>query len=429
MLETHSLPGPENVTRRELPNGIVVLARENFASPSVVISGSLRAGALYEPWQGHQTGLAGFAAAALMRGSGRFDFRQIYEQIESVGASLGIAGGTHTTGFHGKCLAEDLGRLFGILADVLRRPAFPADQIERLRGELLTGLAQRDQNTGAVAGMAFDQLAYPGHPYGSPDDGFPNTIRAITRDDLAAFHRKHFGPNGMIVAVVGGIPAQQAVALAEEHFGDWSNPDQPPEPGLPALGPLDGRREKRVPLAGKSQSDLVLGVPGPARSDPDFLAALLGNNILGRFGLYGRIGDAVRDAAGLAYYSYSSISGGLGPGPWEVIAGVNPANVDRAVDLIRAEVRKFTTRKVTPTELGDNQTNFIGRLPLQLESNEGVAAALINTELYTLGLDYYQRLPDLIKAVKRENILAVAQRYLDPDRYVLAVAGPEKNAE
>ncbi|MBI4770636.1 MAG: insulinase family protein, partial [Chloroflexi bacterium] len=211
--------------------------------------------------------------------------------------------------------------MLGILADVLRRPTFPPEQVERLRGELLTGLAQRDQHTGSVAGMAFDELAYPGHPYAIAADGYPHTIQAITREDLAAFHRRHYGPRKMMIAVVGGIPAEQALALAAQHFGDWTNPEQPPEPELPALAPLEGVRRKHAPLAGKSQSDLVLGVPGPLRSDPGYLAAMLGNNILGRFGMYGRIGDAVRDAAGLAYYSYSSLNGGLGPGPWSVIAG------------------------------------------------------------------------------------------------------------
>ncbi len=428
-LDTRSLPGPENVTRRELPNGIVVLARENFASPSVVISGSLRVGALNEPWDGSRAGLADFTASALMRGSEHYDFGTMYEQIESVGARLGVSGGTHTTGFSGKCLAEDLGKLFEILADVLRRPTFPADQVERLRGELLTGLAQRDQNTGAVAGMAFDELAYPGHPYAIPDDGSPATIGAIPREDLAAFHRRHFGPRQMMIAVVGGIPVEQAGALAQEHFGDWENPDQPVEPELPPLAPMDGVREKRVPLPGKSQSDLILGVPGPARRDPEFLAALLGNSVLGQFGMYGRIGDAVREAAGLAYYSYSTLGGGLGPAPWDVIAGVNPANVELAVELIRAEIRKFTAKKVAPSELADVQANFIGRLPLQLESNEGVAGALLNTELYGLGLDYYQRLPGLIQAVTREAILDAARKHLHPDHYVLAVAGPAANSE
>src|SRR3989337_729347 len=123
----------------------------------------------------------------------------------------------------------------------------------------------------------------------------------------------------------------------------------------------------RVRLDGKSQSDIVLGTPGPSRFDPAFLPAALGNNILGRFGLFGRIGDAVREDAGLAYYAYSSLAGGPGPGPWQVIAGVNPANAEQAIDLTLLELKRFVDEPVTPEELGDNQANFIGRVPLELE--------------------------------------------------------------
>jgi len=152
---------------------------------------------------------------------------------------------------------------------------------------------------------------------------------------------------------------------------------------------------------------------------------VLGNNILGRFGLFGRIGDAVREAAGLAYYAYSTLTGGPGPGPWQVIAGVNPANAERAIELTLHELKRFVDERVTKQELTDNQANFIGRLPLQLESNEGVAAALVNIERYGLGLDYYQRYPGLIASITRDEILEAARRFIDPDKLVIAIAGPE----
>ena len=201
-------------------------------------------------------------------------------------------------------------------------------------------------------------------------------------------------------------------------------PSQPPEPELPPLRPLQGVTRRDRTLPGKSQCDLVLGVPGPSRFDPDYLAAALGNNILGRFGMYGRIGDAVREDAGLAYYAYSALTGGPGPGPWSVLAGVNPSNVERAIELIRNEIKRFVGRKVTAVELRENQANFIGRLPLQLESNEGVAGALVNLERYHLGLDYYVRYAERISAVTRDGVLDTARRFLSPDRLAIAVAGP-----
>jgi len=138
----------------------------------------------------------------------------------------------------------------------------------------------------------------------------------------------------------------------------------------------------------------------------------------------GRRGDVVRESAGLAYGVASSLSGGPGPGPWQVVAGVSPANVDRALDLIRKEIRRFVQRGVTPQELNDNQANFIGRLPLQMESNEGVAGALVSMERFQLGLDFYQRYPDLVASITREHVLATSRRFLEPDVMAIAVAGP-----
>jgi zinc protease len=196
-------------------------------------------------------------------------------------------------------------------------------------------------------------------------------------------------------------------------------------PGLPPLGAARRSQQKHVRLAGKAQCDLVMGAPGPARSDPGYLEAVLGNNILGRFGMQGRIGDAVRERAGLAYYAYSTVVGGLGPGPWQVMAGVAPGDVPHAVEIIRKEIQAFLERPPTRRELRENQSNFIGRLPLQLESNEGVASALMNIERYQLGPDYYRRFPGLVAGVTRERILEVARRFLSPENLVLATAGPD----
>jgi len=423
VLDLRSLPGPENITRRELSNGLVVLVRENFTSPSVVIDGDLRVGALWTPPE--KAGLSGFTASALMRGTERYTFAEIYEQIEAVGAGLFISGGTHTTGLHGKALAEDLPRLLDMAAEALRRPVFPEEQIERLRGEILTHLAIRDNDTGSRAQEAFYQLAYPDHPYRIDEDGYPETVPTITRDDLREFHRQGYGPRGMILTIVGAVHAEEALALVEKYFGDWTNPTQRPEPPLPVVARPTGALVKRVPLAGKFQCDVVLGVPGPARAHPHFLAARLGNSILGTFGMGGRIGKQVREKSGMAYYAASSLEGGLGPGPWYAYAGVNPQNVERAVALIQNEIKKFVGRKVTADELADNQAYFIGRLPLGLETNEGVAGSLGSLELHQLGLDYLQRYPALIQAITREEVLAVTQEFLSADRYALAIAGPE----
>ncbi len=417
-----SLPGPDDITRVELPNGITVMARANFNSPSVVINGYLEAGGLFD--SDEKLGLADFTAAALMRGTLHNTFDSLYNALESVGASLGFSSGTHTTAFGGRALAEDLGLLLELLAESLCQPVFPADEVERLRAQLLTGLAMRAEDTSEMASLAFDQLVYADHPYSRPEDGYPETIQAISPQDLAAFHQAYYGPRGMTLSLVGAVAPERAVDLVVRSLGGWQNMEQPASPGLPLVRPLDETVTRRVTVPGKSQSDVLIGRPGPERRAPDYLAASLGNSILGQFGMYGRIGETVREKSGLAYYAYSSLGGGLGPGPWYAASGCDPANVDKAVDLMVKELERFTSEPVSAQELDDCKTNFIGRLPLSMESNGGVAGALINLERYGLGLDYYRRYPDLVAALTPDDVLEAATHYIDPARLAIAVAGP-----
>jgi zinc protease len=418
-----SIPGPENITRRELPNGIVVLVRENHASPAVVVQGYLHVGARDE--QPEQAGLSAFAADVLLRGTENRSFEQIYEALESVGASISVSGATHTTGFGTKSLAEDLPLALGILADALRHPTFPSGEVEKLRGEILTDLEERAHDTRGMASLTFYELAYPqAHPYSRSIDGYTETVSGIGRDDLAAFYAGGYGPQGMVVAVVGAVETADALAQIEAAFGDWQGSayERTPLPEAPRIAEV---RERFVPIPGKTQSDIMLGYPGPARTSPDFLEAVVCNSILGIFGLMGRLGEKVREEQGLAYYSYSRVDGGAGPGPWRVIAGVNPANVEQAVVSIRAEVRRICEELVDAEELADNKAFITGSLPLRLETNEGVARTILDMERYDLGLDYLQRYDALINAITAAQVQAVAQRWLDPDAYALAIAGPQ----
>jgi zinc protease len=419
---SHSLPGPDDITRIMLPNGITVLARANFNSPSIVIGGYLASGALFD--LDEKLGTADFTSLGLMRGTEKRNFQQIFDSLESAGANLSFSAGVHSAGFTGRSLAEDLPLLLGLLADVLRHPIFPTEQIERLRAQFLSGLAQRAQDTAEMASITFDQIVYKNHPYARPDEGWPETIQAISRDDLAEFHRLHYGPRGMVLALVGAIEPKSALRQVTEALGDWANPDQLDLPALPPFKPLTKTVTKKFKIAGKSQSDIVIGNAGPFRKDPEFMAASLGNSALGQFGLGGRIADIVREKSGLAYYAYSSLNAGIGPGSWDVSAGVNPANVQKARDLICKEITRFVNKGVTVDELADSQSNFIGRLPLSLESNAGVVNALLNIERYDLGSDYYRRYPDLVRAVTPEDVLAAARKYLHPDQLAVAIAGP-----
>ena len=163
---------------------------------------------------------------------------------------------------------------------------------------------------------------------------------------------------------------------------------------------------------------------GPRRKDPEYMSASLGNSALGQFGMMGRIGEVVREKSGLAYYAYSSLSVGIGPGSWEVSAGVNPKNVRKTIDLVIKELNRFVKDGVTADELADSQANYIGRLPLSLESNGGLAGAMLNIERYDLGFDYYLTYADRVRAVTCEDVLMTARKYIDPERLAIATAGP-----
>lgn len=419
-----ALPGPDTIKRVVLDNSITVLVYENYAAQSVVLTGALAAGSLFETPE--KSGLASMTASALMRGTEQHDFDTIHASLEDIGADLDVGAGVHTAGFNGKALAEDLPILVNILAEALRHPVFPPDQVERLRGEIITGLQYRQQDTRFRANRAFRDTLYPAnHPYHYSTRGTLQTVPQLELADLHAFHERYYGPAGMIVVIVGAVQAQEAVDIVRSKFTDWHNPAQPAPTPLPDLPPVDELRRATVNVPGKTQSDIVLGVPGPSRLAPDYRAAVLANSILGQFGMMGRIGEEVREKLGLAYYAYSSIEGGHGPGPWSVSAGVNPANVQLAVDSIVKEIRRLTAEPVSDEDLADNKSYFTGHLPLQLESNEGIAGSILNMELYDLGLDYLLKVRDEINALTKDDLLAAAQKYWNPDAYVMAVAGPE----
>jgi zinc protease len=337
---------------------------------------------------------------------------------------LGFSSGVHTSGFNGRSLAEDLPLLLSLLSESLINPIFPKVEVEKLRAQLLTGLSIRAQDTADMASLTFDQILFKGHPYSRPEDGYPETIMNIKRGDLVRFHHDHYGPGGMVIAIVGAVTAEEAVRQVKRALGGWQVKGQKAAGSLPELRLMKRTVSKHHRIPGKSQSDLVIGTNGPRRRDPEFMSASLGNNILGQFGMMGRIGDVVREKSGLAYYAYSSLSAGIGPGSWEVSAGVNPQNVSKALQLIRDELARYIQEGVTEEELADSKANFIGRLPLSLESNSGVANALLNIERHQLGLDYYRRYPDFVNEVSSEDVLSTARKFINLDRLAIAVAGP-----
>ena len=420
---TANYPSTQTIHREVLPNGIVVLVYERFASPSFVIEGSVQTGALAETRT--TAGLANFTAVSLLHGTQNYSFEQIYDELESAGADLNFSGGFHTTGFSAQGLIEDFDLVLDLTAAALRTPTFPPDQIQQIRGQLITSLHMRANDTRSMASLAFDELVYGGHPYGRSELGYLDTIPHITPDHLQQFHQLNYGPQNMIITVVGAIKAETAVAKIQQTLGDWHNLQQP-SPILVADMPRPATLLKsHVAMPDKQQADIRLGLPGPRRAEPDYLQASLMNTILGVFGMMGRIGQSVREEQGLAYYAYSRLQGGLGPAPWCAIAGVAPTAVEQATTSILDEIKRMQDEIVPEDELADNKAYRTGSLPMSLETNSGIADVISDMELYGLGLDYLVDYPEQIEAITAVQIQQAAQKYLSTKQIGVAVAGPE----
>jgi zinc protease len=414
---------PETITRIILDNGIVLLIKDNPNNASITLRGRLRAGGLYDTEK--TLGLAHFATASLMRGTGKRSFRKLNTELDRFGMSFGIGAGMETIGFNGKSLVEDFDRLLDVASDVLLHPTFPREETDKLRNEILTDLKEADQDTQHVAYREFRALCYPpSHPYHRLSEGKVETLKRLTPNDLRDFHTRYYRPDVTTLVIVGDIRAQQAIEKTQRVFGKWKRDGKVPEHLIPNAPRLVKQAQKRSALPGKSQVDIALGYPALRRVDPDFYALALGDLIFGRLGMYGRLGQNVREKQGLAYYVYSSVEANIGAGPWVVYAGVNPKNVDRAIEGIVAEIKRFRSEPVLGEELEEAKDFLTGSLALRLETNEGVASALGDIELYDLGLDYLQRYPNIVRSITAEQILAVAQKYAQIENFALSIAGP-----
>jgi len=423
-LNTNSLPGADTIFRKTFANGSTFLAYPNPTSPAVFFRGLLPVGALSNPTG--KSGLANLLAAMLSTGTLQHNFQELNNLIESCGASISFSGGSLATLFSGQCLKEDLPLILGLLLEMLSQPAFPQAHLERLKQQLSVIFKMQAQSTEEMAAQAFDLIYYRGHPYAIPELGLPETVSSISLDDLQDFHRSYFGPRGMIFTISGGMDSEKTAELFNQIFSSWEKPNQAKQIALPEWQPHQQAMREHISIPEKSQSNLIVGTNGPNGLSPDLHTNSLGDNILGRFGMMGRIGEAVRERSGLAYYASSSLEAGLGPSTWKVYAGVNPNNLDKAIDKIIDELKRFTNEPVSREELDDVKSQTIGQIPLSLESNAGLASFLLGLQRYNRDLNYLRNLPGTIEKITAQMILEEAQNYWRLDQLVITSAGSTK---
>ena len=411
-----------NPTRRVLPNGLTVLVKETRTTPAVTIYAGFHAGSVYDPTD--CPGAAHFVSKTIDRGTIPHTADQIAENFENRGAQLSVALNRHAMWLVCTCLSEDFEHVLALVGNVAMRPTFPEAEVETRRGEIVTLLRQDQDNPASVAMERLMRSLYgETHPYGRPMRGTLEAVERIGRSDLQQFHRRRFGPQVMSLALVGDLDAGRAVDVTANVFGDWAAAASE-KVEFPPVVPASARLVQVVPMMNKSQADIAYGFTSIRRLDPQYHAYSLMNNILGQYALGGRLGDSIRERQGMAYYTFSSLDASFAPGPLIVRAGVSPANVERAVASIDAELAKLAAEGPTDRELAESKQYLIGSMPRTLETNVGIATFLQTAELFGLGLDYDLRLPDLISAVTREQVHEAARATLNPSHATIVVAGP-----
>lgn len=411
-----------DIQEKQLSNGTRMLANYDPTSEAAVVELRIPGGSALD---GATPGLARLTGQMLTRGSESFTFEQLNEELDSLGAAIGVDTSREYVDISIQCLREDAGRLIQLMADVVLRPAFPELELERVRAQSLNSLKRTLNDTRAEASYRLRTMLYPaGHPLYHRALGDELSLAGFSRDELMAFHSRAYTANGAIFAVAGGLESDVAAELIEDAFREWTPVEDPARLTIEPVAAPGEQLRASGSIPGKSQSDIAIGIPIIERSHPDYEAIRMGNLILGRLGLMGRLGANVRDTQGLAYYAFSNLSAGKTYGRWTAQAGVNPENVERAVDAVLHEVQRLRDELVDPEELADGQSFMVGSLPIGLESSNAIVGTMLQIAFYDLGLDYVERLPDRVQSVTPDAIREAARTWLDPERVAIAVVGP-----
>lgn len=409
-------------TRTVLDNGVVLVAKATSTTPAVTINLSVRAGSACDP--PGKPGTVWLLSRVIDRGTARRSAAEIAEELDSRGITLTITVTRHLLSLVCTCLAEDFEPVLELLADVIVAPAIPEAELAVRKGEVITAIHQDEDNPSIRASEGLMAILYPdGHPYGRPTKGTVDIVEGLTRDELLRLHAERVAPSTLTAVVVGDVEPARVRDRAAAVFESWRRPEPPPLM-LPHVTPSSRRQRLVIPMMNKAQADIAYGFVTVARSDPQYYAFWLMNNIFGQYAMGGRLGESIRERQGMAYYATSALDANIAPGPLVVRAGVSPANVDRAVASIDAEVVGLVRDGATAKELNDSRTFLVGAIPRALETNAAIANFLQTEELFGLGLDYDARLPDLLGAVTLDEVNAAARRGLDVDRATLVIAGP-----
>jgi zinc protease len=412
----------------ETPNGARVLFVEAPDLPMLDLRLVFDAGSARDAGS---PGVAAMTAAMLTQGAGDWDADAVAERMEAVGASLTASALRDMAFVSTRSLTREpaLETALETLTKVLAEPRFAGPDLERLRQNTLTALRQEEQDPGTVAQKAFYRTIYGDHPYAGEPSGTPEGVSALTREDLAAFHRQYYGARNTVVALVGALTRAQAEAIATRvtaglpggAVGGERAPAPPPVPGLAAA-----KAERRDFTS--SQTHVLIGQPGMRRGDPDYFPLYVGNHVLGGSGLVSLLMDEVREKRGLSYSVYSYFLPMRVDGPFLMGLQTKNDQADQAREVLMTTLRGFIDAGPGEKDLAAAKKNITGGFPLRIAGNAKVVEYLAMIGFYDLPLDYLDRFTDRVEAVTAEQIRDAFARRIHPDRLTVVNVGPKPGA-
>ena len=403
---------------RTLPNGMQVVVVEHHEQPIVTLRLLVRAGAASDPAK--KQGVAVLTSALLDQGTTTRSAAEIADTIDSIGGALATGAGTDLSYVNVLVMKDSLGLGFELLSDVARNPAFKPDELERQRGQAVSGLKVSYDDPDYVAGLVFDRLVYGFHPYGLPNSETPESLQSLTVADLRQFHDTYYAPNNAILAVVGDVTPEDAFASAQRIFGTWAKHDVPAvDPGPP---PDPTRRVVVVDKPDAVQTELRVGHLGLPRKHPDYLAFDLTMKILGGEGA-NRLQRVLRSERGLTYGASSEYQALRQAGDFAANTDTRSEATAEVLKVIVEEITKLQRERVSDRELSDAQAYLTGNFPLTIETPEDIASQVLNAIFYGLPLSDIENYRELVNAITPDDIQRVARQYLHPDRLSVVLVG------
>lgn len=408
--------------RSVLEDGLVLLTSEERALPIVTFNLLIKAGSRYDP-QGRQ-GLANLTARLLSYGTSSRTALQISETLDFIGAGLSTGCGEELATVNLTLLKKDLDVGLNLLAEILTASVFPQEEIDRQKQSVIASIRAREEEPGAVAQTKFFDALFPQSPYGRPVEGTVASVQGVDRADIAEFYKQYYRPDRAILAVVGDISHQDMMERLAQAFRSWEGKASAQEP-RPSVSPGPAnfiRIDKNL-----TQANIVIGHEGVPRGHPDYYAIQVMNYILGGGGFSSRLMDSVRNERGLAYSVYSLFDADKYVGTFQVTMQTKNESAEEAIRTAMEEIRRIREKGVSGEELQAAKDYLIGSFPLRFDTNRRLASFFTQVEFFELGLDYPERYSELIRTVRREDVLRVAQRYLQPEKLIVVmVANQEK---